>query len=123
MASASASAKTWLLPIVTAAYGYAFVEHDWFIAALGIAAVAVFALLDANYLKQERSFRKLYDRVARGEAVPAFSMDPSVAGPTGTGKVNYWPDKKDWASWAIAPFYLPMLALGVGLLVYLMLWC
>lgn len=123
MASASASAKTWLLPIVTVAYGYAFVERDWFIAALGIVAVLVFALLDANYLKQERSFRKLYDRVARGEELPPFSMNPTVAGPDGTAKVNYWPDRQDLKSWAIAPFYLPMLAVGIGLLLYLAPWC
>lgn len=122
MASASASAKTWLLPIVTAAYGYAFIERNWFIATLGIIAVIVFALLDANYLKQERSFRKLYDHVARGESIPAFSMNPTVPGPTGKGKVNYWPDKQDWLSWAIAPFYLPMLAVGVGLIIYLAPW-
>ncbi|MFF7681841.1 HIT family protein [Microbacterium sp. NPDC007973] len=123
MAAASASAKTWLLPIVTAAFGYAFVEKSLFVALLGIVAVIVFALLDANYLKQERAFRGLYDRVSRGESVPAFSMNPTVAGPAGVVKVNYWPDKKDWWSWAIAPFYLPMIGVGVLLLIYLMPLC
>lgn len=123
MASASASAKTWLLPIVTAAFGYAFVERNWVIAAFGIIAVLIFALLDANYLKQERSFRKLYDRVARGEDLPPFSMNPTVAGPDRPVKVNYWPDFEDWKSWAIAPFYLPMLAVGVGLMLCLAPWC
>lgn len=123
MASASASAKTWLLPIVTAAYGYAFVQLSWPIAVLGIAAVAVFALLDANYLKQERSFRDLYDHVARGGDVPPFSMNPTVAGPSDRAKVNYWPDFQDWRSWAVAPFYLPLLAIGGALIVYIALSC
>lgn len=121
MASASASAKTWLLPIVTAAYGYGFVQASWPVALFGLAAVAVFALLDANYLKQERSFRNLYDSVAQGKKVPAFSMNPTVAGPSGSGKVNYWPDSKDWLSWAIAPFYIPLLTVGAALITYIIL--
>jgi hypothetical protein len=28
---------------------------------LGLAAVALFMLLDANYLRQERAYRRLYD--------------------------------------------------------------
>lgn len=123
MASASASAKTWLLPIATAAYGYGFVQHSWPIAALGMAAVAVFALLDANYLKQERSFRDLYDHVAKGGAVPPFSMNPTVAGPSDRAKVNYWPDWQDWQSWAIAPFYLPLLLAGGVLIGYIAVSC
>lgn len=123
MASASASAKTWLLPIMIAAYGYAFVQHSWPIAALGIAAVAVFALLDANYLKQERSFRALYDQVARGGSVPPFSMNPTLAAPADRTKVNYWPDPQDWKSWAIAPFYLPLLLVGGVLVTYILSGC
>ncbi|OII07913.1 HIT family protein [Curtobacterium sp. MCBA15_005] len=123
MASASASAKTWLLPIMTAAYAYAFVQRSWPIAVLGIAAVAVFALLDANYLKQERSFRTLYDHVARGGPVPPFSMNPTVASPADRTKVNYWPDPQDWKSWAIAPFYLPLLLVGGALVTYILSSC
>lgn len=123
MASASASAKTWLLPIVTASYGYAFVQHSWIIALLGIAAVGVFGLLDANYLKQERSFRNLYDHVAGGGDLPPFSMNPTVAGPIKRAKVNYWPDREDWRSWSIAPFYLPLLLVGGGLVAYILWSC
>jgi len=123
MASASASAKTWLLPIMTAAYGFAFVQHAWPIAVLGITAVAVFGLLDANYLKQERSFRSLYDFVARGGRLPAFSMNPTVAGPSSRAKVNYWPDKQDWKSWAIAPFYVPLILVGGALVAYIVFSC
>src|SRR6266536_4121001 len=74
MSQASASAKTWLLPIVTAAYGYALAKYSWSVAALGVGAVLVFCLLDANYMKQERAFRSLYDQVANGGRIPRFSM-------------------------------------------------
>ncbi|MBX3088403.1 MAG: HIT domain-containing protein [Cryobacterium sp.] len=117
MAQASASAKTWLLPIVTATFGFAFAQKEAVVALLGVIAVLVFALLDANYLKQERAFRNLYDKVAVGGDLPEFAMNPSLAG--SEGKQNYWPDAKDIWSWSIAPFYLPLALSGIGLCVWL----
>lgn len=108
MAQASASAKTWLLPIVSATLGYAISKGQPGVALLGALAILVFGLLDANYLKQERAFRKLYDEVARGGPIPGFAMNPALAAPQGT-KVNYWPDRPDVLSWAILPFYGPLL--------------
>jgi len=64
MAAASSTAKGWLLPVVTATYGYALVQHTAGVAALGLAAVAIFAVLDAQYLRQERAYRVLFRAVA-----------------------------------------------------------
>lgn len=111
MSQASSSAKTWLLPIVTLTYGYAVTQHRWWVAAMGAVAVVIFGVLDANYLKQERAFRNLYDKVSTGGDIPTFSMNPSLAGPAGT-KVNYWPDLEDIRSWAVAPVYGPLLLAG-----------
>jgi histidine triad (HIT) family protein len=80
--------------------------------------VLVFGMLDANYLKQERAFRKLYDQVASGSAIPAFSMNPALASPAGT-KVNYWPDWQDLRSWAILPVHGPLLLGGAGIIIWL----
>src|SRR4051794_32227246 len=90
MSAASASAKSWLLPVVTLTYGYALTRAADSVALLGVAAVAIFALLDANYLNQERAFRALYDRVARGDAVPAFSLNPSLAAPARESFTGSW---------------------------------
>ncbi len=108
MAQASASAKTWLLPIVTATLGYAITKDQPGVALLGALAIVIFGLLDANYLKQERAFRKLYDEVTRGGPIPIFAMNPALAAPQGK-KVNYWPDRPDVLSWAVLPFYGPLL--------------
>lgn len=118
MSQASASAKTWLLPIVTATFGYAVIASSWAVALLGTFAVLLFALLDANYLKQERAFRKLYDQVAQGSPIPAFAMNPALASSQGTN-VNYWPDWADVRSWAILPFYGPFLLVGLGIVIWL----
>ena len=114
MSQASASAKTWLLPIVTATFGYAIVASSWGVALLGTLAAFLFGLLDANYLKQERAFRTLYDQVARGRPIPAFAMNPALASPQGSN-VNYWPDWADVRSWAVLPFYGPFFVVGLGI--------
>lgn len=133
MSSASSATKGWLLPVVTATYGYALTAGEAGVALLGIAAVAIFSLMDANYLGQERAFRDLYDRVARlksGEPVPAFAMNPAWAAPAEDDEsgaesrrrflVRSWTAIKDWfptgvvwSSWAVAPFYGPFAVLGV----------
>ena len=117
MSQASSSSKTWLLPIVTLTYGYAMTREQFWVAVLGILAVLVFGLLDANYLKQERAFRKLYDGVASGGDIPAFSLNPSFAGPAGS-RVNYWPDLEDIRSWAVAPIYLPLVIVGAAIAIW-----
>lgn len=119
MAHASASAKTWLLPILTATFGFAIAKEQPVVALLGVIGTIVFGLLDANYLKQERAFRVLYDKVAAGGQIPDFAMNPSLAG--SEGRQNYWPDAKDLWSWSIAPFYLPLAFAGVGLGLWLWL--
>ena len=129
MSVASSTTKSWLLPVITAAYGYALSANVESVALLGIAAVALFAFLDANYLRQEQAYRRLYDAVVRGaREVPVFSLDPSYAAEPAVPAVNWWqatarilgrwiPDRKVWFSWSIAPFY-GGLAL-IGLVIYI----
>jgi len=117
MSQASSSSKTWLLPIVTLTYGYAVTKEEFWVAVLGIAAVVIFGVLDANYLKQERAFRKLYDKVASGGDIPTFSLNPALAGPAGS-RVNYWPDREDFRSWAIAPVYGPLIIAGISIAIW-----
>ncbi|WP_413758586.1 HIT family protein [Streptomyces sp. MMBL 11-3] len=119
MSQASSSSKSWLLPIVTATYGYAVTGKSALVALLGCLAVLVFGILDANYLKQERTFRNLYDEVASGRPVPAFSMNPALASPTGD-QDKYWPDWPDLRSWAVAPVYGPLLLAGLVLTFWLL---
>lgn len=128
MSSASSTAKGWLLPVVTAAYGYAIVKEARAVALLGVAAVALFALLDANYLRQEKAYRRLYDAVTRDpNCVPRFSLNPAHAdeGPPGhqcwseqlRRFVARWiPGPSVWFSWSIAPFYGSFIL--VGLVIY-----
>lgn len=129
MAGASAGAKAWLLPVVTAAYGYAIAQSDRGIALLGMASVLVFGILDANYLRQERAYRSLYDTVAQDRRqVPKFTLDPSHAGDPLIGESNpakrvvgwagrWLPAPQIWFSWSTAPFYGGLLIVGIAIVV------
>lgn len=126
MSAASSSAKAWLLPVVTAAYGYALVQRADSVALLGLAATLLFAYLDANYLRQEKRFRSLYKVVASGNyEVANFSLQVSELPldvptkekgdwPSSTpGWVNrLLPGPNVWLSWSIAPIYLPVALAG-----------
>ncbi len=124
--AASASAKGWLLPVVTAVFGFALTQNVWLLALLGICLIAVFAYVDANYLRSEKAYRELYKTVSRSERiVPYFTLDPTdarepppadapVAAKWKTWCAKYVPEREVWKSWSIAPFYSAMLLLGVG---------
>lgn len=127
--AASAAAKGWLLPIVTATFGFALTQSSWQLAALGMAAIVLFAYLDANYLKSEKQFRRLYNTVARSSRrVPLYTLDPVDADEPlapAAPRLSTWrriqhaylPEASIWASWSIAPFYAALLLVGVGVLI------
>jgi hypothetical protein len=125
MSAASSTAKGWLLPVVTATYGYAMTKGDGRIGLLGITGVLLFAMLDANYLRQEQAYRKLYEAVANKiRPIPSFTLDPSQADDppphdaTPPRKLSVWagrwlPAPKVWLSWSVAPFYGSLFLIGL----------
>ena len=126
MSAASSTAKSWLLPVVTATYGYALTQGVASVAVLGLGAVVLFAFLDANYLRQEKAYRRLYDTVARNtREVTCFSLDPSDADDPiqeaastrekSVQVVRRWVplDRAVWLSWSVAPFYGSLLIAGL----------
>jgi ATP adenylyltransferase len=132
MSAASSSAKSWLLPVVTAAYGFALTNSSGSVASLGIVSVLLFSYIDANYLREERAYRKLYDVVALGEKhVPQFTLntahaneplpntDATATKQEARGVLERWlPGWHIWVSWSIVPFYGTLLLLGICVLVY-----
>jgi hypothetical protein len=132
MSAASSNAKSWLLPVVTAAYGFALTNSSGSVASLGIVSVLLFSYIDANYLREERAYRKLYDVVALGEKqVPPFTLNTGHANETlpntdavakkekaGVIVKRWMPGCHIWVSWSIVPFYGTLLLLGICVLIY-----
>lgn len=98
MSAASTSTKSWLLPVVTATYGYGMTQNAWSVIALGLGAVLLFMFLDAHYLDREKAYRALYDAVARKKGIPLFSLDPGEVGRgrhVSEGQRDITPDEAD----------------------------
>lgn len=124
MSTASTTSKSWLLPVVTAAYGYAVVQSEAGVALLGITAVIAFAALDAHYLRLERAFRALFRKAVAGD-VTVYEMNPRPYFHTANGdpadlrEENCRWSKVVW-SWSVAGFYGVFLIAGL-LIVYVVL--
>ncbi len=111
MAQSSSNTKSWLLPVVTAAYGYAFTQSSVAVAVLGIVATLVFGLLDIGYLRTERRYRNLYERIAAGDpAIPSYSLNYKM--PSDNRKTAFLEHCSTMAGWAIWPFYGSLLVTG-----------
>ncbi|MCL2783914.1 MAG: hypothetical protein FWD55_00470 [Propionibacteriaceae bacterium] len=111
MANEANTLKAWLVPVVTAAYGYAVIGHSWPVAALGIMASLVFGWQSARYLQQERAFRSLYISAARGEVTP-FSMDIT------DHTVSLWGKRSALWTWSVGGFFGTFVAVGVCVVLY-----
>lgn len=112
MAQSSSSAKSWLLPVVTAAYGYAFTQSSVSVAILGLVATAVFGLLDVGYLRTERKYRELYERIANSDpSIPLYSLNYRKQGDD--RKTTFLEHCSTMATWAIWPFYGALLVTGL----------
>lgn len=116
MSQSSSNAKSWLLPVVTAAYGYAFTQRSIAVAILGIVATVVFGLLDIGYLRTERKYRDLYERIAEDDtSVPPYSLN--YRRPANTRKTSFIEHCSTMSAWAVWPFYGTFIITGIVALI------
>jgi hypothetical protein len=110
MAGYGASFKSYCITVTTAVVGFAFTLHRPGIAALALLPVIAFSVADANYLRVERQFRAVFNRVRAEswDAMPTFDINLDSAPKQSFLSVI--------TSWSIVWFYAP-LALGVILAV------
>jgi hypothetical protein len=110
MAGYGASFKSYCITVVTADIGFAFTLHRPAVAALALLPVVAFAVADAQYLRVERRFRRLFDIVRQEswDTVPSFEINLQQAPAEAYLSAA--------TSWSIVWFYAP-LAVGVLLAV------
>ena len=86
MAQNSFSLKAWAVTLVSAVFALAASQSHQLFFLMCYIPLCSFWVLDAYYLRQERLFRKLYDKVRESEEDLKFSMDTSVV----EDKVGSW---------------------------------
>lgn len=110
LANEAALIRGWALTVSAAFFGFAARSLSWRIAAVGMLPVVVFWGLNAYYLRAERRYRSLYDRVRRHDAgVEPFSMDASGEKVDSTWDVA-------WSS-TLRTFYCVIFVVGAILIV------
>jgi len=78
MAQVSFILKGWAVTVVIAGLAFAANASNFWLGLLALFPSVIFWVLDAYYLRQERLFRCLYEKVrlnSNGTAIPSFSMD------------------------------------------------
>src|ERR1700730_1085088 len=110
LANYGATLKNYCLTLTKAVCGYAITLHRPLVALLALVPILIFAVLDAQYLRVERRFRSLFDKLREKDwsKLPTFEIGPKAALPSG-----YW---DAFTSWSIFVFYVPF-ALAVGAVV------
>lgn len=76
LANEAALVKGWALTVSAAFFGFAAQAPSWAVAVVGMLPVIAFWGLNAYYLRAERQYRALFDRVRISDAsVQTFCMD------------------------------------------------
>lgn len=77
-----------------------------------IVPMLIFWLMDAQYLRQERAYRSLYDHVRKGKEIEAYSLEaePFMADTASVLRLA--------ASWSVSWFYVAIL-LSLGSVAFL----
>jgi hypothetical protein len=105
LANEAALIRGWALTVSAAFFAFAAKEDNWEVAAVGMLPVVAFWGLNVYYLRAERQYRALHDRVREiGSDVEPFSMDARAE------SVDSW-----WATiWAptLAAFYGVVFVVG-----------
>ncbi len=113
LAGNSFSVKTWTIGLITVLGGLAAKDGDARLSIALLFPAIAFWVLDAYYLRQERLYRKLYEKVVTGDAAaPRYSLDASsFAGEVASLEKVAWSPTVRW-------LHLPIFALVIGLIAY-----
>lgn len=115
MAGQGANLKNYCITVVTAICGVAVSLKVPFSSFLAVFPILVFWSLDAQYLRLERRFRDLFDKVR----LEGWDVEPSFSIQLGDA-----PQRGFWSaafSWSLVTFY-PALALGVLAVAMILRW-
>lgn len=121
MAGNSFLIKGWAVTIASALFGFASKEYRQTFATIALLPSLVFWGLDAYYLRQERLYRALYDRVRKAsdekihEPENRFSLSPSAIPDATQEPVQCW--GQTLLANTIWPVYLPLLMMAIGIIV------
>ncbi len=102
LAGQGATIKNYCITVTTAICGFAITLHRPVVALLALFPIMIFAALDAQYLRTERRFRGLFDKIRCEDWVKPPSFEISLSAAPKIGYVSVL------RSWSIVVFYAPL---------------
>lgn len=105
MAGNSASLKTWIAPILTVVFAWCAVKTNTLVLIAGLIVTVAFWMMDAQYLRLERAYRRLYDKAVSGDT-RLYDLKP----PQDNGVCDYL---NALFSWSVMGYYFILIAAGV----------
>lgn len=109
LANEAALIRGWALTVSSVFFGFAAQSYSWRVAAVGLLPVLAFWGLNSYYLRAERQYRELYNRVRKGELNEPFLMNAHGE------KVDTW--LRTNVSITLWPFYGVIVLVGVILII------
>lgn len=106
MAGQGAALKNYCLTLTTAVAGFAITLGHPIAVLTALLPIAIFALLDAQYLRLERHFRGRFDAIRKEK----WSVRPNFEISADNFQVGYW---DALISWSIGYFYVPLAVAAV----------
>jgi hypothetical protein len=109
LAGYGAVIKNWCITVTTGVCGFAISQHKPAVILLAFLPIIVFSILDAEYLRAERRYRAVFNRLRSEDwnDMPTFDLRAAAASPIEFANA--------YGSWSILSFYLPI-ALGVAIM-------
>jgi hypothetical protein len=97
-----ATLKNYCITLTVAVCGFGFTTEKALVVLLALGPVTIFALLDAQYLRIERRFRGLFNKVRAGNWATAPNFDLNVEAAPAEPYLGVL------FSWSITVFYIPL---------------
>ncbi len=107
MSGNSASLKTWLAPILTLLFALAAAKDNTLMFVAGLVITVAFWMMDAQYLRLERAYRRLYDKAVDGDT-RLYDLNPH---PYDNGACDYL---SALFSWSTVAYYFTLIVVGAG---------
>jgi len=116
--------KGWAITVAGAFQGFGITRENGWLAVAGVVPTILFWFLDASFLRSERAFRMLFERVRIGDAEPFFmnATSPEYLETLGEGAQKALAWRRMILRLSLALFYAALIVSAIAIAVSIGIW-